>query len=66
MTPPAFPGNQDADTAAVRIHAGAAAPTANDYRIFDAAGQRVPYEVTYHDPARDTLISFRCPPGSCA
>lgn len=51
------------DVAGVRIpHAGAAAPTANDYRIFDAAGQPVPYLVAHHDPAHDSLLSFRCPP----
>jgi TolA-binding protein len=52
------------DVAAVNIlHAGHAAAEGKDYRIFDSAGQAVPYEVTYHHPARDSWISFRAPPG---
>ena len=48
------------DVAAVNIlHEGHAAAEGKDYRIFDAAGQPVPYEVTYHHPARDSWISFR-------
>ncbi|MCX5659116.1 MAG: PKD domain-containing protein [Planctomycetota bacterium] len=55
--------NPAVDVACVRVnHFGAAAPTANDYRVFNSAGQPVPYLVAYHDPARDSLISFRCPP----
>ena len=49
------------DVAAVRIcHAGMACEDGRDYRIFDAAGKPVPYQITYHHPRRDTLISFRC------
>jgi len=52
------------DVAAVNIlHEGRAAAEGKDYRIFDSAGQPVPYEVTYHHPARDSWISFRAPPG---
>ncbi|HEY1784750.1 MAG TPA: PKD domain-containing protein [Pirellulales bacterium] len=52
------------DVAAVNIvHLGRAAADGKDYRIFDSAGQPVPYEVTYHHPARDSWISFRAPPG---
>ena len=57
-------GTTGVDVAWVRIlHAGLAAPTGNDFRIFDASGQPVPYQITHHDPARESLISFRCPPG---
>ncbi len=53
-------GSQGVDTAAVRIlHAGAARDDGRDYRIFSSAGQPAPYEITYHAPGRDTLISFR-------
>jgi len=63
----AQPGGDGVDVAAVRIrHAGSAAPDANDYRIFDSTGQPVPYEITYHHPDRDTLISFRCSQTSTA
>ena len=52
------------DVAAVRIyHGGDAAPDANDYRIFDEAARPVPYQVTWHHPRRDTLLSFRCASG---
>ncbi|HTU25394.1 MAG TPA: PKD domain-containing protein, partial [Pirellulales bacterium] len=52
------------DVAAVNLlHAGRAAATANDYRIFDGAGNPVPYEVTYHHRERDSWISFRAPAG---
>ena len=54
-------GSAGVDVAAVRLfHGGQTAPAAADLRIFDAAGQPVPYEVTYHHPQRQTLISFRC------
>ena len=52
------------DVAAVRIyHAGKAAADGNDYRIFDEAGSAIAYQVTYHHPERDTLLSFRCDSG---
>ena len=52
------------DVAAVRIyHAGKAAADGNDYRVFDEAGRAVAYQVTYHHPERDTLLSFRCDSG---
>ena len=48
------------NVAAVRIHHGGdAAADGDDYRIFDQAGRPVAYEVTYHHPQRDTLLSFR-------
>ena len=52
------------DVAAVRIHhSGGALPDGDDYRIFDQAGRPVAYQVTYHHPERDTLLSFRCDDG---
>ena len=51
----------EVDVAAVRIrHAGMVCEDGRDYRIFNAAGKPVPYQITYHDARRDTLISFRC------
>ncbi len=59
-------GSAGVDVAAVRIiHAGLASRSGDDYRVFDAQGAPVPYQITAHDPARDSLISFRCAsPGS--
>ncbi len=55
------PGSGGIDVAVVRIfHSGAAAPGGNDYRIFDAAGRPVPYQIVYHHDGRDTLLIFRC------
>lgn len=52
--------SHDTDVARVRIdHAGAMLANADDVRIFDLAGNAVPYEVTYQDPARYALISFQ-------
>jgi hypothetical protein len=42
------------------LHAGVTRSDASDYRVFDATGQPLPYEVAFHDPQRDSLISFRC------
>ncbi|MFW6059329.1 MAG: PKD domain-containing protein [Phycisphaeraceae bacterium] len=54
----------EVDTAVVRLrHAGVMQDGADDLRIYDADGQRVPYEVAYHHPARDTLVKFRARPG---
>ncbi len=55
-------GGEDVDVAGVRIrHAGLAREDGNDYRIFDADGEPVPYELVYHHGAQDSLISFRTP-----
>lgn len=54
--------NRTVDVATVRIHhVGRAAPDGRDYRIFDDAGHAVPYQLDFHDPKRDTFISFRTP-----
>jgi tetratricopeptide (TPR) repeat protein len=48
------------DTAAVRILCqGLAKADGSDYRVLDAAGKPVPFQVTFHDAARYSLISFR-------
>ena len=53
-------GEDDSDVAAAHImHGGLAAPSADDYRVFNPEGKPVPYLVTFHDPRRDSLISFR-------
>ncbi len=55
-------GSEDVDVAGVRIrHAGLVREDGNDYRIFDADGEPVPYELVYHHPRQDSLISFRSP-----
>ncbi|MBI1367707.1 MAG: PKD domain-containing protein [Planctomycetes bacterium] len=54
-------GGEPVDTAILRVeHGGATREDANDYRIFDASGAAIPYEVSFHDAKRDTLLSFRC------
>jgi len=54
-------GSAGVDVAATRLtHAGVARPDGDDYRIFDAAGRPVPYQLVYHAPRWDSLISFRC------
>ena len=54
------PGDADVRTATLRLrHAGRMGADANDLRVRDADGKPVPYQVTYHHPTRDTLISFR-------
>ncbi len=58
------PSSGSGDVAAVNIlHEGRASAEGHDYRVFDSAGKGVPYEVTYHHPARDSWISFRAPQG---
>jgi tetratricopeptide (TPR) repeat protein len=48
------------DTAAVRVLCqGLAKADVSDYRVLDAAGKPVPFQVAFHDPARYSLISFR-------
>lgn len=48
------------DAAAVRILCQDLAKSdGSDYRVLDAAGKPVPFQVTFHDPARYGLISFR-------
>ena len=48
------------DTAAVKILCqGQAKPDGTDYRVVDSAGKPVPFQITFHDPARYSLISFR-------
>lgn len=58
---PETDGTKDTDVAAVRVlHGGSAAADGRDYRVFDAAGAAVPYELAYHHSERDTLLLVRC------
>jgi tetratricopeptide (TPR) repeat protein len=48
------------DTAAVRVLCqGQAKPDGSDYRVLDAAGRPLPFQLTFHDAARYSLIAFR-------
>ena len=50
----------DVDTASVRVLCqGRAKPDGSDYRVIDAAGQEVPFQLTFHDARHSSLISFR-------
>jgi PKD repeat protein len=48
------------DTAAVKILCQSRTkPDGGDYRVLDAAGKPVPFQITFHDAARYSLLSFR-------
>ena len=48
------------DTAGVRILCqGRAKPDGSDYRVVDAGGKAVPFQVQFHDHERYSLLSFR-------
>jgi tetratricopeptide (TPR) repeat protein len=48
------------DTAAARVLCqGRAKPDGSDYRVLDAAGKPVPFQLTFHDAGRYSLIAFR-------
>src|SRR5947209_20551551 len=48
------------DTAAARVLCqGQAKPDGSDYRVLDAAGKPVPFQLTFHDAGRYSLIAFR-------
>ncbi len=52
------------DTAAVRVLCqGLAKPDGSDYRVLDAGGKPVPFQLMFHDAARYSLLSFRAPEG---
>src|SRR5262249_21639379 len=36
-----------------------AKPDGSDYRVLDAAGQPVPFQLTFHDAGRYSLVAFR-------
>ncbi len=60
VTIPAPLAERAVDTAAVRVLCqGQAQASGNDYRVVDAAGQPVPFQLMFHDAARYSLISFR-------
>jgi tetratricopeptide (TPR) repeat protein len=48
------------DTAGIKVLCqGRARADGSDYRVLDAAGKPVPFQLTYHDSERYTLISFQ-------
>jgi tetratricopeptide (TPR) repeat protein len=48
------------DTAAARVLCqGRAKPDGSDYRVLDAAGKPVPFQLTFHDADRYSLVAFR-------
>ncbi len=48
------------DTAAVKVLCqGRAKADGSDYRVLDSAGKPVPFQLTFHDASRYSLISFR-------
>jgi tetratricopeptide (TPR) repeat protein len=48
------------DTAAARVLCqGRAKPDGSDYRVLDAAGKPVPFQLTSHDAGRYSLVAFR-------
>jgi PKD repeat protein len=50
----------DLDTAAARVLCqGRAKPDGSDYRVLDAAGKPVPFQLTFHDAGRYSLVAFR-------
>ncbi|HEV3021989.1 MAG TPA: hypothetical protein VGX76_05960, partial [Pirellulales bacterium] len=52
--------DRSVDTAAVRVLCqGQAQASGNDYRVVDAAGGAVPFQLMFHDAARYSLLSFR-------
>jgi tetratricopeptide (TPR) repeat protein len=54
------PAEAGVDTAGVKVLCqGQARPDGNDYRVLDAAGKSVPFQLMFHDAARYSLISFR-------
>ncbi len=50
----------DADTAGVRVQGqGRGKDDGSDFRVLDAGGKAVPFQLAAHDAARGSLISFR-------
>ena len=50
----------DVDTAAVKVLVqGRGRPDGNDFRVIDAAGLPVPFELTWHDAPHYALVAFR-------
>src|SRR5579872_398430 len=48
------------DTVAVKVLCqGRVKADGSDYRVLDAAGKPVPFQLTFHDAGRYSLISFR-------
>ena len=53
--------NKEVDCASVKIVThGRGKPDGSDFRVLDVAGKVVPFQLTFHDPARYSLLTFRC------
>jgi TolA-binding protein len=53
-------GDSGADTAVAKILCQARArPDGADYRVLNASGQLVPFQILFHDAARYSMIAFR-------
>lgn len=50
----------DCASVKVLLH-GRGKPDGADFRVLDSSGKPIPFQVTFHDPARYALITFRCP-----
>lgn len=59
VTRPAADKAVDCASVKVLTH-GRGKPDGSDFRVLDAAGKPVPFQVTFLDPARYTLITFQC------
>src|SRR5258708_6361296 len=60
LTIPEPLADRSVDTAAVRVLCqGQAQASGNDYRVVDATGRPVPFQLMFHDAARYSLISLR-------
>jgi len=59
ITRPATDKAVDCASVKVLLH-GRGKPDGTDLRVVDAAGKPVPFQVTFHDPARYALITFQC------
>jgi tetratricopeptide (TPR) repeat protein len=56
------PVGDPVDTAAVKVlSCGRAKPDGSDFRVLDADGKPVPFQIVFHDAARYSLIAFRAP-----
>ena len=59
VTKPAADRAVDCASVKVLLH-GRGKPDGADIRVLDAAGKPVPFQVTFHEPARYALLTFKC------
>lgn len=54
------PAAGSVDTAVVKVYCqGRGKPDASDYRVLDMAGNPIPFQLTFHNASRYSLIAFR-------